>query len=77
VDLFSGFLWIGGALLWGVAMAVFSLFPAIGTGLIWVPVTIYLFATGDIGPVIAALFLAVWVIFAGVPSNAFVEEPFA
>jgi len=37
-----------GALLWGVAMGVFSLFPAIGTGLIWVPVTLYLFATGAI-----------------------------
>lgn len=39
---------IPGALLWGVAMGVFSLFPAIGTGLIWVPVTIYLLATGAI-----------------------------
>ena len=29
-------------------MGVFSLFPAIGTGLIWVPVTIYLLATGAI-----------------------------
>jgi len=37
-----------GALLWGVAMGVFSLFPAIGTGLIWVPMTIYLLATGAI-----------------------------
>lgn len=37
-----------GALLWGVAMGVFSLFPAIGTGLIWVPVTVYLLATGAI-----------------------------
>lgn len=37
---------IPGALLWGVAMGVFSLFPAIGTGLIWVPVTLYLLATG-------------------------------
>ncbi len=43
------FLGIGGALLWGVAMAIFSLFPAIGTGLIWVPVTIYLLATGHVG----------------------------
>ncbi len=41
------FLGVGGALLWGVAMAIFSLFPAIGTGLIWAPVAIYLFATGD------------------------------
>jgi predicted PurR-regulated permease PerM len=40
---------ISGALLWGVAMAIFSLFPAIGTGLIWVPVTIYLLATGHVG----------------------------
>jgi predicted PurR-regulated permease PerM len=39
---------IPGALLWGVAMGVFSLFPAIGTGLIWVPVTVYLLATGAI-----------------------------
>jgi predicted PurR-regulated permease PerM len=38
---------IGGALLWGVAMAIFSLFPAIGTGLIWVPVTVYLLVAGD------------------------------
>jgi len=37
-----------GALLWGVAMGVFSLFPAIGTGLVWVPMTIYLLATGAI-----------------------------
>lgn len=37
-----------GALLWGVAMGFFSLFPAIGTGLIWVPMTIYLLATGAI-----------------------------
>ncbi len=39
---------IPSALLWGVAMGVFSLFPALGTGLIWVPVTIYLLATGAI-----------------------------
>lgn len=39
---------IPGALLWGVAMGVFSLFPAIGTGLIWVPVAIYLLLTGAV-----------------------------
>lgn len=39
---------IPGALLWGVAMGFFSLFPAIGTGLIWVPMTLYLFATGAV-----------------------------
>lgn len=39
---------IPSALLWGVAMGVFSLFPAIGTGLVWVPVALYLLATGAI-----------------------------
>jgi len=29
-------------------MALFSLFPAVGTGIVWVPVAIYLFATGSI-----------------------------
>ncbi|WDF73835.1 AI-2E family transporter [Novosphingobium sp. KACC 22771] len=37
-----------GALLWGVAMGVFSLFPSIGTGLVWVPVSVYLLATGSV-----------------------------
>jgi predicted PurR-regulated permease PerM len=37
---------IRAALLWGVAMGFLSLFPAIGTGLIWVPVAIYLLVTG-------------------------------
>jgi predicted PurR-regulated permease PerM len=39
---------IQSALLWGVAMGIFSLFPAIGTGLVWVPVSLYLLATGAI-----------------------------
>jgi len=39
---------IGGAVLWGVSMAFFSLLPAVGTGLVWVPVAIYLFATGAV-----------------------------
>lgn len=39
---------IQGALLWGVLMGAFSLLPAVGTGLVWVPVAIYLFATGAI-----------------------------
>ncbi len=37
---------IEGALLWGVVMGLFSLIPAVGTGIIWVPVALYLFATG-------------------------------
>jgi len=39
---------IGGALLWGVVMAMFSLLPAVGAALVWVPAAIYLAAVGDI-----------------------------
>lgn len=39
---------IQGALLWGVLMGVASLLPAIGAGLVWVPVALYLFATGAV-----------------------------
>lgn len=39
---------IQGALLWGVVMGFLSLIPAIGTGLVWVPVAIWLLATGAI-----------------------------
>lgn len=38
---------IPGALLWGVIMAVLSLIPAVGPALIWLPVSLYLFATGN------------------------------
>ncbi|MEW9854220.1 AI-2E family transporter [Novosphingobium sp. M1R2S20] len=37
---------IEGVLLWGTLMGFFSLLPAIGTGIVWVPVAIYLLATG-------------------------------
>ena len=39
---------IPGPLLWGVLMGCFSLIPAVGTGLVWVPVALYLLATGAI-----------------------------
>lgn len=37
-----------GVLLWGVLMAVLSLLPAVGAIIIWGPVAIYFFATGNI-----------------------------
>ncbi|RMX09513.1 AI-2E family transporter [Allofranklinella schreckenbergeri] len=37
---------IQGPILWGVVMAVLSLLPAVGAGLVWAPVAIYLLATG-------------------------------
>lgn len=39
---------IEAALLWGVLMGAASLLPAVGTGLVWVPMAIYLLLTGQI-----------------------------
>ncbi len=58
---------IRAALLWGVVMGLLSLVPAIGTGLIWVPVAIYLFATGAI--VKGAILVACGVLVIGMVDN--------
>ena len=42
------FLGVHAPLLWAVLMAFLSLLPAIGAGLVWVPVAIYFLATGAI-----------------------------
>jgi predicted PurR-regulated permease PerM len=39
---------VNAALLWAVLMAVLSLLPAVGAGLVWGPVAIWLFVSGDI-----------------------------
>lgn len=56
------FLDIRAPLLWGVVMGMLSLVPAIGTGLVWVPVAIYLLATGDMGRGIILLLVGFFVI---------------
>lgn len=48
---------IHGAVLWGVAMAVLALVPAVGAALIWAPVAIWLLASGSPG---AGLGLVAW-----------------
>lgn len=43
--------WIAGvpmAILLGLLMAIFSLLPALGTAIVWIPVAVYLLATGSI-----------------------------
>ncbi len=40
------FLGIHAPVLWGVSMAFLSLLPAVGAGLIWLPVAVYFLATG-------------------------------
>ena len=44
---------IEGAAFWGTVMAVMSIIPAVGTGLVWVPAVIYLFVIGKTGVAIA------------------------
>jgi len=54
-----GFLVAGipSAAFWGTVMAVLSIIPAIGSGLVWVPAVIYLFATGEL---VTAIVLGIW-----------------
>lgn len=53
---------IGSAMLWGVMMAFMSLIPAVGSGLVWVPVAIYFFATGAVAKGAILVFCGVFVI---------------
>jgi predicted PurR-regulated permease PerM len=53
---------IDGALLWGVTMAFFSLLPAIGSGIVWVPVALYLLVSGAIADGLILTFCGVFVI---------------
>lgn len=48
---------IPSATLWGTVMAVLSLLPAVGAGLVWGPVAIYFFATDATG---SAVFLSLY-----------------
>jgi predicted PurR-regulated permease PerM len=48
---------LDGALFWGTIMAVLSIIPAVGIGLVWVPAVVILAAGGEWG---AAIGLAVW-----------------
>lgn len=53
---------IHAALLGGVLMGFFSLLPAIGTGLIWVPVALFLLITGSIWQGLVLVFSGFFVI---------------
>lgn len=56
------FFGIKGALLWSVVMGFLSLLPAIGAGLIWLPVAIYFLVTGSIWQGVALITYGVLVI---------------
>lgn len=48
--------------LWGFLTGIFSMVPVVGTAIIWVPLTLFLFSTGKTGPAIGLLIFAVVVI---------------
>ena len=50
------------ALLWGLLMGFFSLVPAVGTGIIWVPVALYLLVTGSVWEGSVLVFCGLFVI---------------
>ncbi|SEQ96899.1 Predicted PurR-regulated permease PerM [Nitrosomonas sp. Nm51] len=54
-------------LLWGVIMAVFSLIPAVGAGLIWLPAAIYLYADGQW--IAASVLIAYGILIIGLADN--------
>lgn len=56
------FIGIHAALLWAVLMAVLSLLPAVGAGLVWAPVAIWLFATGQTWAAVGLVLYGVLVI---------------
>ena len=56
------FLDVSGALLWAVVMALLSMLPAVGAGLVWVPVAIYFLVAGSIWQCVALVAWGVLVI---------------
>ena len=56
------FLGIEAAALWGVLMGLFSLIPAVGTGLVWVPVALYLLITGSVREGLILVFCGLFII---------------
>jgi predicted PurR-regulated permease PerM len=53
---------VGSPLLWAVLMAFLSLLPAIGAGLVWVPVAIYFLVTGALWQSVALSLFGILVI---------------
>jgi predicted PurR-regulated permease PerM len=51
------FLGLPGAVLWGAVMALLSLLPAVGAALVWIPVALYYFFSGEI---VKGVGLSIW-----------------
>jgi predicted PurR-regulated permease PerM len=53
---------IGSPVVWGVAMAFCALIPMVGSALVWLPASLWLLATGELGRAIAMIVIGVAVI---------------
>jgi predicted PurR-regulated permease PerM len=53
---------IEGALLWGLVMAFFSLVPAVGSAIVWLPAALYLLVTGSVWQGVVLIGCGVFVI---------------
>ena len=53
---------IEGAVIWGAVMALFSIVPAVGTILVWLPIALVLFANGAIMDAILLIFSGIFII---------------
>jgi predicted PurR-regulated permease PerM len=49
-------------LLWGVVMAILAFLPVVGTGLVWLPVAIYLLATGLVWQGVVLMLAGIFII---------------
>ncbi len=53
---------INGAVFWGAVMTILSVLPAVGSGLVWGPAAIYLFATGAVTKGVVLVLFGVFLI---------------
>jgi predicted PurR-regulated permease PerM len=53
---------IQAAPLWGALMGVMALIPAVGTGIVWIPVTLYLLVTGSFVDALILTFCGIFII---------------
>lgn len=49
-------------ILWGIMTGLFSVIPIVGSALVWIPLSIYLLATGDVGQGVGLMIYSVAVI---------------
>lgn len=59
-----GLLGVPGELLWGVVFGLLSMLPAVGAGLLWLPIAIYFFVTGAVWKAVSLIIFGAFVLSA-------------